>query len=735
VADEQLTGTLERILYYNEENFYCVGELRVNKSNASITITGNFPSIQCGETLQISGNWTTNPQYGKQFQVKEHKSTLPSTVYGIRKYLGSGLIPGVGKTYAEKIVDCFKEKTLEIISHESARLKEVPGIGAQRAKKIKKAWDEQHSLREVLLFLKTYGVGTAQCLRLVKVYGDNAQEILRNDPYRVAKEISGIGFRTIDKIALNIGLANDNPARIDAGIHFYLSERESDGHTCCPIELLENGASELLQTDLTKVANRIQVLVNNNTLVYLDSIASVQLPILHKAESVICQSIHSLDQVPSQLPSIIIDKAIAWAQEKAGFTFAPEQEKAIRLSLENKVSILTGGPGTGKTTILRAIVEILKAKKVSILLAAPTGRAAQRLQAASRHFAQTIHMLLKYDSKKGQFTHNLANPLRADFVIVDECSMLDTKLASSLFQAIPPQSHLLLVGDVHQLPSVGPGKILEDLIEHGNVPLIALNKVFRQKKQSSIVTTAHSILSGQSGAPNIIKSGEPLKLDSDLQFIYATTPEECVQRITQLWKTDLPNHYSAHPLKDIQVLAPLHKGIAGIENLNRELQIALNQNHAPAIQIGHTTYKVGDKVLQTRNNYDKGIFNGDLGIILNIDKENYTIDIAFERHQVTLERLDMPDISLAYAITIHKSQGSEFPYVIIPLLKHHFIMLQRTLLYTAITRGRKKVFIVGDPTAYAMAVNNVVVNNRQTHLRQKFTHLANNTQPQLATQG
>jgi len=718
-AQDSLHGVLERIIYFNEENHYCIGEFRENKTRKTFTITGALPAVQCGETLLLKGTWNHHPQHGEQFKVAEFESKLPSTVHGIRKYLGSGLVPGIGKVYANKIVDHFKADTLRVISEESARLREIPGIGAGRAHAIKEAWDSQQAFRDVFMFLKTYGVSTAQCLRLVKKYGNTAIKILKNEPYRLVDDIDGIGFKTADKIALNLGLPNDSDARINAGILYLLSEFASDGHTACLVEELTQKATELLETDIDKVKDRIIYLMSVQELIPLNNPDLVQLATYHQAEETSAQCIGKIANAPSSLPSIILDKAIEWAQERAGFEFAPEQKNAIETALSSKVSVITGGPGTGKTTILRALTDILRAKKARVLLAAPTGRASQRMSEATNCSAQTIHRLLKIDPSSRSFVHKENNPLPTDFLVVDEASMIDTKLARALFRAIPPTAHLVLVGDVHQLPSVGAGSILNDIIRNKKIASIALNKIFRQSDVSNIVGTAHGILAGNGSAPALVDNVGQIDRDHDLHFLRATSPEECLQKIIQLSTSYLPKNYHVDPLMDVQVLAPLHKGIAGIFNINQELQKSLNAS-GKKIPHGINRFKIGDKVLQTRNNYDKNIFNGDLGKIISHNPENSTIKVDFDGNVVELENVEATDLTLAYSISIHKSQGSEFPIVIIPLLKQHFIMLKRNLIYTAITRGRKKVFIVGDPIAYAMAVKNVDSTTRLTGLPEKL---------------
>ncbi len=719
-GEELLRGVLERIVYYNEENHYCIGELRPDKQRGAVTIVGTLPQVQCGETLALAGEWTRHKDYGDQFKVRTFEATLPSTVHGIRQYLGSGLVPGIGKKYAEKIVERFGTDTLRVIEEESGLLREVPGIGEKRAREIKAAWDGQRALREVMLFLRTYGVTVNQCLRIVRAYGNDAKRVLMTDPYQVAREIDGIGFKTADRLAINLGFANDSPQRLDAGILHALKEIETEGHTAFPKEALQAHAADLLQADGLKVGERLQALLEEKHLRPAEDPASIQLPATALAEERAAAALIRIRQQASRLPPIKVEVAVQWAQERAGFGFAPEQAEALRQALRSKVSILTGGPGTGKTTILRALVDILSAKNVRLLLAAPTGRAAQRMGQAARKPAATIHRLLKFDPGKGGFVHNEHQPLNAGFVIIDEASMLDNRLASALFRAIPAEAHVLLVGDVHQLPSVGAGNVLGDLIASGLFPVTRLQNIFRQGKGSSIVQTAHQILAGNAQAPFLIQSLSEVNPQHDLFFLRAEDAEACVGCVEALCRDWIPRWFPRmDPVMDVQVLAPMHRGVAGIGSINLSLQKSLNDARSK-LTIGATTFRKGDKVIQLRNNYDKGIFNGDLGRVSRIHIEAGTLAVDFDGTEVDLERMDLGDLQLAYAISVHKSQGSEFPIVILPLVKAHFMLLQRNLLYTGLTRGRRKVFLVGDPVAYAMAVRNAEATVRHTDLQPKL---------------
>lgn len=722
-APNSLKGVLERIIFYNEENNYCIGELKPETGGERITIVGALSGAQCGETLRLQGSWTTHPTHGKQFKVTGSKSELPASVYGIRKYLGSGLVKGVSKGIADRIVTKFGEDTLRIISEESARLQEVGGIGKQRAASIKVAWEEQSVQRELFIFGQTYGLSPALCLRVYKQYSIESIHILRNQPYRVAREVHGVGFKTADKIAINTGIPNDSPQRIDAGIEYVMQDLQDNGHTAYPIQDLITLAAETLQTDIGIIQGGIERLLDNKALRKVENSKSevfAQLPFNQMSEEKIAHSVKRIQTSNSALPPIKVDLAVKWAQEKAGFEFGDSQITAIKRALTNKVFILTGGPGTGKTTILRAIVSIVKAKKARVMLAAPTGRAAKRLSESTHNYAQTIHRLLKFDAGQGSFTVNESRPLSTDVVIVDEASMLDARLASSLLQSVPSLAHLIIVGDVDQLPSVGAGNVLKDLIYSRKIPTTKLDVVFRQRKQSSIVHYAHAINQGQVSLPTPVETVKELVGNKDFQFVVAEDQEDCARKTQQIFKDFIAGTLNIDPIAQAQTLAPMHKGLAGVGALNRGLQTTLNTSRE-AMPFGSETFKPGDKVIQTRNNYDKNVFNGDIGIITGIDGVNGLVDVDFDGNEATYDKSELIDLSLAYCVSIHKSQGSEYPVVVIPILKAHFMMLQRNLIYTAVTRGKRKVILVGDPAAYAMAVRNSDSKTRCTLLQEYLT--------------
>lgn len=731
--EDTLVGVLERIIFFNDENFYTIGEVCEETTRETFTVAGALPSVQCGETLELRGAWVSHPTHGRQFKISSFSSKLPSSVHGIRKYLGSGLVRGIGKTYAARIVEHFGADTLRVISEESARLREIPGIGIQRVRAIKASWDEQFALREVMIFLQTYGVTTSQCLRIVKAYGADAKKTLQENPYRLAQDIDGIAFPTADKIAANLGLPTEGKQRIEAGVFYAMQLAEAEGHTAFPQEELVAKATELLGVDPRLPEKVIAEMLEAGRFVYInvsqfvrgadgsrerESVRLLQKRDYANAEREIAACVSSLLSTENRLPPIHIDRAVEWAQNRAGFAFAPEQTAAVKTALAEKISIITGGPGTGKTTILQAICSILRAKKVRITLAAPTGRAAQRMSESAGISAGTIHRILKPEPLLGGFAFNEKNPLATDFVIVDEASMLDTKLASALFRAVPAAAHLVLVGDVNQLPSVGAGNVLNDLIQSRRVAVTKLNAVFRQGKRSGIVSVAHAILQGDAHTPQPVhESVFEFDPEGDIHFIRADGADDCVRKTLALATQAIPRTLGIRSAEDIQVLVPMHRGNAGVQNFNAVLQKAFKKSGAPGVPAaGGTRLELGDKVLQNRNNYDKNVFNGDLGRVDDVSPDAGTLSVKFADVRADYERGELGELQLAYAITIHKSQGSEFPIVIIPLVKAHFMMLKRNLIYTAITRGRKKVFIVGEPSAYSMAVRNADSSKRWTGL-------------------
>ena len=717
-SDVKIVGVVERIIFFNEENHYCIASMRPtgkNAKNTPITIAGTMPALQCGETVEVVGQWR-NSAYGSQIKVAKFSSRLPSEVYGIEKFLGSGLVDGIGAGYAKKIVAHFGADTLNVIDTESARLTEVKGIGKERAKKIKKSWEECKELREIVIALRVYGIGMSACVKIMSRFGADASRIVREEPYTLMREIDGIGFKTADMIALNIGIPNESPERIQAGLLHCITEAEDDGHTCILSGELIAKASAMLEVDSSKCADCIAQLVSDSHLKYVGE-GVLQSSSLDYAERKIATSLKKILATPSSLPPIKFELAAQWAENRASFSFAPEQTRAIIEALRNKVSIITGGPGTGKTTILRALCDILKMKKVQPILTAPTGRASQRMAEASGVEAKTIHRLLGYED--GKFVHSEFKPLPAKFVVIDEASMLDAKLASAIISAVPNDAHIVFVGDIDQLPSVGAGNVLKDLISSQKFSTTRLERIFRQGERSQIVITARDILNGVDSTASFPPTSlNFIDKNNDINFIDAPTPEDCIASCVKLIRDKIPQWYGCDSIDDVQVLAPMHKGTAGIESFNQALKSALNGDKKAWQCIGK--FAVGDKVMQTRNNYDLDIFNGDMGRIGQIIDGDTGVSVNMDGRKVAISRNDMSDLQIAYAISIHKSQGSEFPIVIIPLLRQHFIMLQRNLLYTALTRGRKKVFIIGDESAWKMAVKNIRSTRRRTFLKERL---------------
>jgi exodeoxyribonuclease V alpha subunit len=756
-AVEIVEGTVERIIYSNEENHYTVAQLVPESRHRAepITITGNLAALNEGETVKALGRWINHKQFGRQFAVEKFESVLPRTIVGIKKYLGSGLVKGIGQTFADRIVDKFGDQTLEIIDHFSARLREVDGIGPERAKWIKEAWTAQKTVRDIMIFLQGHGVGSAHAAKIFKQYGENAIAVVRENPYRLAKDITGIGFRTADGIAAKLGIARDSIHRLKAGVVHTLERATDEGHTCLPRERLIEAARELLEAEIAPTENAVDLLALSGDVVIEEEF--IYLAGLCKAERGVASKISDLKSARLELPPIDVDKAIAWVQSRhGGIELAAAQQQAIRTALTSKLSVITGGPGVGKTTIVNSIVKILQAKNCQVLLAAPTGRAAKRMSEATGATAQTIHRLLKYDPHEGGFTHNERRPLKGDMLIIDETSMLDVPLAYHLLKAIPLSASVVFVGDVDQLPSVGPGNFLGDLIESGTVPVVRLTEIFRQAKDSLIITNAHRVNEGQMPIIETVGAASPPRLTSisspgrggdaaptitrpsDFFFIEEEIPDKVLANIKTLCAERVPKKFGFDSMRDIQVLTPMHKGVCGSENLNRELQAALNPS-GPSVQRFGRTYRVGDRVMQIRNNYDKDVFNGDLGRVKRIDLVEQQVVVEMENvggtvvprpgrgteaaptfREISYDFTDLDELMPAYAISVHKSQGNEYPAVIVPLLTQHYVLLQRNLLYTAITRGKQLVILIGSRKALAIAVRNNKTTARFSRLRERL---------------
>lgn len=718
----ELKGVLKRIVFNNPENGYSVCLLDLSHNQGQVTITGILPSVQCGETLKVKGHWEEHSKFGKQFKCESFESTLPVDVHGIRQYLSSGLIRGIGKEYANKIVEFFGQDTFNVLNGAYARLMDVPGIGKKRAKMIKEAWDEQQAVRNTMIFLQAYGITNSQCLRLYQYYGEDTKDVISRNPYVIVHTIDGIGFKSADKIALNLGLTTDSEFRIDAGLEYVLSEAESDGNTGARKETLIKTTAELLEVSPDLIAKRLDKLLADDVLSAYPASQLLQRRRMAIHEACIAKHIHRLYTAKSNLPSIQVEQALIWSEEKLKIHWSETQKNALRSILNSKLSILTGGPGTGKTTLLRALVSVLSAKHVRICLAAPTGRAAQRMGEATGLMARTVHRTLKYEPSIGRFTYDEDTQLPIDFLILDESSMMDVALTHALLKAIPDHAHILFVGDIYQLPSVGAGNVLNDFINSPYFHVEYLSDIFRQGKCSSIVTTAHNILDGKRKLDTpIISPTGPIQLEEDFHFIGLENADLCWPVLQRLCWQQLRKWYNVDPIRDVQILAPMHRGTIGIEQINLAFQSHAGLDRR-CLEVGAQKFFVGDKIIQLKNNYDKNIFNGDLGIVQDVDPEEGKITVNFNDEEHVLERKDCLDLKLAYAISIHKSQGSEFPIVVIPLFTQHFVMLKRNLLYTAVTRGRKKVFIIGNPQAYSIAVRTLDSTIRQTTLKDRLCY-------------
>ncbi len=719
-----LKGQIERITYTNDENGYTVAKVKVSGRKDLVTVVGTLLIPIPGEVIEMKGNWMNHPRYGEQFKVEHYKSLVPASVYGIEKYLGSGLIKGIGPIMAGRIVKKFGEETLEVIENEIEKLAEVDGIGKKRIEMVKKAWEDQKEIREVMIFLQTHGVGSGYATKIFKQYGSRSIQVVKENPYRLATDIFGIGFISADRIAEKLGFARDSELRAEAGILYVLHQLADEGHVYYPYEPLVKKCQEVLGVDREVIVKALGAIAAAKMIVMEDlkediedfgeKDKAVYLAKFHLSETSIVTRMKTLIKSPKSIRKIDSDKAIDWVQKQLAITLAKRQMEAIKCAAENKVMVITGGPGTGKTTIINAILKIFSKLRVKIMLAAPTGRAAKRMSEATGHEAKTIHRMLEYSIQKGGFQKNEEKPLDCDLLVVDEVSMIDTILMHHLLKAIPPGATFILVGDVNQLPSVGAGNVLKDIIASGKMQVVELNEIFRQAKESLIIVNAHKINNGL--LPSFKSSGQ--KLD-DFYFIEQEDPEEVLRIILELTKERIPRRFGFDPVDDIQVLTPMHKGVVGAGNLNVELQKVLNPVENGVLR-GGFSFRVSDKVMQVKNNYDKEVFNGDIGRITSIDPEHQEITISFDGRDIPYDYTDLDEIVLAYAVSVHKSQGSEYPAVVMPILTQHYVLLQRNLVYTAVTRGRQLVVMVGTMKALAIGVNNDKTRKRYTYLRHRL---------------
>ena len=720
-----LKGQIERITYTNDENGYTVAKVKVSGRKDLVTVVGTLLIPIPGEVIEMKGNWMNHPRYGEQFKVEHYKSLVPASVYGIEKYLGSGFIKGIGPIMAGRIVKKFGEETLEVIENEIEKLAEVDGIGKKRIEMVKKAWEDQKEIREVMIFLQTHGVGSGYATKIFKQYGSRSIQVVKENPYRLATDIFGIGFISADRIAEKLGFARDSELRAEAGILYVLQQLADEGHVYYPYEPFVKKCQEILGVDREVIVKALGAIAAAKMIVvedlkediedFREKDKAVYLAKFHLSETSIVTRMKTLIKSPKSIRKIDSDKAIDWVQKQLAITLAKRQMEAIKCAAENKVMIITGGPGTGKTTIINAILKIFSKLRVKIMLAAPTGRAAKRMSEATGHEAKTIHRMLEYSIRKGGFQKNEEKPLDCDLLVVDETSMIDTILMHHLLKAIPPGATFILVGDVNQLPSVGAGNVLKDIIASGKMQVVELNEIFRQAKESLIIVNAHKINSGL--LPSFKSSGQ--KLD-DFYFVEQEDPEEVLRIILELTKERIPRRFGFDPVDDIQVLTPMHKGVVGAGNLNVELQKVLNPVENGVLR-GGFSFRVSDKVMQVKNNYDKEVFNGDIGRITSIDPEHQEITISFDGRDIPYDYRDLDEIVLAYAVSVHKSQGSEYPAVVMPILTQHYVLLQRNLVYTAVTRGRQLVVMVGTMKALAIGVRNDKTRKRYTYLRQRLS--------------
>ena len=707
---QKLRCVVERITYQNPENGYSVMRVKVKGYDELVTLVGNLLEVPAGSVLLCEGDWKVDKRYGSQFVAQTWEEVMPATLYGIEKYLGSGLVKGIGPKFAQLIVNRFGLDTIEIIETDIERLYEVPGIGRKRVEKIAESWEKQKDIKNVMLFLQGYGVSTAYAAKIYRQYGKESIDTVKTNPYKLADDIWGIGFKTADTIASKMGYEKNDLRRLKSGVTYTLSHMAEEGNVYAEEEQLVKSAIELLDADETPVRQAISEMLQSEDLIA--DAEAIYMPPFYYAEVGTANRLNKLmDCVEGSLFNIIPD--ISVISKQTGVEYDEVQAEAIREAVSSKVMVLTGGPGTGKTTTTQGIIAALRAMGLRILLAAPTGRAAKRMSEATGMEAKTIHRLLEYNPKDG-YKRNDDNPLEGDALIVDECSMIDLLLMNNLMKAIPTGMRLVLVGDIDQLPSVGAGNVLRDIIDSKRIPVIRLTRIFRQAQESRIVMSAHAI---NKGVFPDTSNGK----NTDFFFIQQEDPEQAVDTIVKLVKERLPNAYK-RPTSDIQVLTPMQRGVVGAANLNMALQTVLNPGQVSLNRSGYS-FRQGDRVMQLRNNYDKEVFNGDLGYIERVDMEDRTLFVCFDGRTVEYDVSELDELTLAYATTIHKSQGSEYPIVVMPVLMTHYVMLQRNLIYTGITRAKKICVLVGTKKALSFAIRNLSVLKRNTKLKERLNAL------------
>jgi len=712
---EPLAGLVERVTFHNVDNGFCVLRVKARGHRDLVTVLGAAPSISAGEYIQASGSWENNREHGLQFRAAFLRATAPTSAEGMEKYLGSGLIKGIGPAFAQRLVSAFKETVFEVIEHAPQRLLEVEGIGPKRARRITSSWVDQKVIREIMAFLQGHGVGTSRAVRIFKTYGADAIPLVSENPYRLARDISGIGFKSADLIAERLGIARTAMIRARAGIAYTLAEAMSNGHCGLAEDELLVQAEKLLEIPSSILAEALRAELATGAVVAdtIDARRCIFLTHLWRAEKFIAQRLQALIHERPPWPAIDAERALGWVEKKFGLTLASSQRAAVALALANKLVVVTGGPGVGKTTLVNSILKIVCAKSVAVALCAPTGRTAKRLAESTGLAAKTIHRLLEADPRLGGFKRGETNPLQCDLLVVDEVSMVDVPLMAALIRALPPKAGLLLVGDADQLPSVGPGQVLADIINSAVVPTARLTEVFRQAAQSRIVTNAHRINRGQMPELSQAKEG------SDFYFVEADEPDDAAGKIAEIVCRRIPAQFGLDPIRDIQVLCPMNRGRIGARSLNLDLQAALNGDQSkPAVVRFGCSFRSGDKVMQTINDYDKDIFNGDLGFVHSVDLEAQELVIDFDGRPVNYDFGELDEIVPAYAITIHKAQGSEYPAVVIPLSTQHYPMLRRNLVYTGITRGKRLVVLVGQRKALTIAVRDSRAERRWSKLHE-----------------